>query len=128
MRSQLSRRLARGGFVVATALVAGCDAGAHSYLPPAGAGDVYTVIEYAGRPEAPRPTDISVVWGEWRRQAVFPRPAAQTSGTGLVLRLRHYKEDRVALSLRTNGRVVYGPVQGAPPPQWDSPAFRRVIW
>lgn len=107
------------------AALAACEPPARTYVPPAALGDVYTVIRYAGTAAEPRPTRLSVVWGPFRRSATLPRHA---QGDGVALRLRHVRADRVPLTLRTTGRVVYGPAQGPPPQQWGSPAFRVVEW
>ena len=114
----------RVALLAGCAATLGCEPPARTYLPPAARGDVYAVARYAGTSNEPRPTRVSVVWGTFSRSASFPR----TGGAGLVLHLRHVRADRVTMTLRTSGRVVFGPVQGPPPPEWGSPAYQRVSW
>lgn len=92
------------------------------YMPPGEPGYVYTVIAY-GEKRGAAPT-MAVRWGTWRRTARLPEDGAR----GVVLRLRHARWDAFPMTVSTSGRIVYGPVQGAPPPQWGDPAFRQVIW
>jgi hypothetical protein len=100
------------------------------FTPPPRPGYIYVVVRYAGPAAQPVPTNFAVQWGGWRRSSVIP--VAQARGgvvpEGLVVRLRHYKPDSVPMRVETDGTILRGPYQGAPPVDWTRPAFRLLYW
>jgi hypothetical protein len=95
-----------------------------SYLPPGEPGYVYTVVQHAP-PSAGEHTVVGIRWGPWQQTGHF---RAQPGSSGVVVRVRHAKWDRVTMTVTTNGRFASGPVQGSPPPEWGDRRYERVIW
>ncbi len=113
--------------VLALAALPGAQEDVRVYVPPPEPGYIYTVIQ-APRSAGGAPVALLVHWGEWRQTGRFGVEPGAAVREGVVLRLRHAKWDGFPLTVRTSGRIVHGPLQGSPPPQWDQPGFQRVIW
>ncbi|MCA1635388.1 MAG: hypothetical protein LC802_17295 [Acidobacteria bacterium] len=111
-------------------------ADSRNYTPPAEKGDIYVVVRYRtagsmGGMYAQR-TSLSVAWGRFNRSgSVNPPqvlPGRAIAAKGFVLKLRHTKNDSVQLTVETDGRIVQGPYQGAPPSEWNDGDYKRVEW
>lgn len=111
----------RGAALAVLVPLYGASSDARSYLPPGEPGYIYTVVTHP--PATSAPTTITARWGGWQQTGQFT-----PSSRGVVLRLRHAKWDRVLLTVRTNGRIISGPVQGSAPGEWTDPRFERAIW
>jgi hypothetical protein len=98
-----------------------------SFMPPAEAGQIFTVINYGrslGRSQA---TVVNVEWGSASRRITVTPPyrlCAQTEASGIVLKMRHPRPDQVPLTITTTGTIVRGPYQGEPPLELLSACYR----
>lgn len=106
-----------------------------TYTPPPERGEIYVVVRYRlggmGGMYA-QPTSLSVSWGAFRKSGTIrpPQvgPGRAMGAKGFVLKLRHTKNDSVALTVSTDGRIVQGPYQGGPPSEWNDGDYKRVEW
>ena len=135
---RLSRRLAlsMGVLVLLNVLTLLVLADTRSYTPPPEKGDIYVVIRYktAGSMGGmyPQDTRVSINWGGYRRSEVIkpPKilPGRAIAAKGFVLKLRHTKNDSITMTVDTDGQIINGPYQGAPPREWNDRDFDRKPW
>lgn len=102
-----------------------------TYKPPAEKGDVYIVVRYK-QGFGPQPTQVSVSWGNWQKSANFSPPKKLLlpgSGVpeGIVIKLRHSKNDSVEMSIESNGSIEYVS-QGSAPGAWSQKEYQQVSW
>lgn len=102
-----------------------------TYKPPPEKGYVYIVVNYK-KGFGPQPTQVSVSWGNWRKSATFSPPKKLLlpgSGIpeGVVIRLRHSKNDSTELTVESNGSIEYVS-QGTPPSAWNRKEYEKVNW
>lgn len=119
------------GLMIILGTVSTALADRQTYTPPAEKGSVYIVVRYR-QGFGPQSTQISVAWGSYRRSEAFRPPRKlllPNSGIpeGFVLRLKHSKNDSVALTVETDGRLqqVY---QGDPPGEWNQREYTQASW
>ena len=89
------------------------------YTPPPTTGDVYVVID--------KKNDqiyLSAVWGPWEREEKIDL----SNYDGLVLHLKHLKNDSVQLTIKTDGAFVKKPYQGEAPAEWDNEQYMNITW
>ncbi len=102
-----------------------------NYKPPAEKGEVYIVVRYK-QGFGPQPTQVSVSWGNWQKSQTFSPPKKLLlpgSGVpeGIVIKLRHTKNDSVEMTVESNGSIEYIS-QGGPPSAWNQKEYERVSW
>jgi hypothetical protein len=106
-------------------------AATRTYTPPAETGQVYTIIKYkVGGIGTASPTALSVKWGSWNKGGIITPPSLGSGAytLGFVLKLNHVKKDSVPLTVATDGTIIGGPVQGGPPPEWNTKGWQQVSW
>lgn len=108
-----------------------CLADSRRYTPPAEKGDVYIVIRYR-QGFGPQPTQVSVNWGNWQKSDTFSPPnklLLPGSGIpeGIVIKLRHTKNDSIEMGINTNGSIGYVS-QGGPPNEWNRKEYQKISW
>lgn len=116
-------------FVLLLPLIALADK--RNYTPPSETGYIYIVVQYK-RTFGPQPTQVSVFWGNWKKNQIFKPPLKLLfpgSGVpeGVVIRLRHSKKDSVQLTVESNGSIEYVS-QGDPPSAWNQKEYTKVNW
>lgn len=102
-----------------------------TYRPPAEKGDIYIVVRYK-QGFGPQPTRVSVSWGNWQRSGTFSPPKKLLlpgSGVpeGIVIKLRHSKNDSIEMSIESNGSIEYVN-QGSPPSGWNRKEYEKGYW
>lgn len=130
-RGIVSRRLIALGGMVLGLLAADSREDVRTLVPPPIPGEVYAVVGFAPGSNTGAPTYVEVVWGSWSKRELFAPaalPGSTWGGSGVTIRLQHFRGDTVPLTVRTNGTLVTGPYQGPPPAAWEDPAFTSVAW
>jgi hypothetical protein len=97
------------------------------FIPPAEAGQIFTVINYGRASGRTQPTVVNVEWGSASRRITVSPPyrlCAQTEASGIVLKMRHPRPDQVPLTITTTGTIVRGPYQGDPPLELLSACYK----
>jgi hypothetical protein len=99
------------------------------YVPPAEAGNIFTVIDFERVRGTNQPTYVTVIFGNQRRDLVVQPPyrrCNETTPAGIVLRTRHFTADATPLTLTTTGTIVRGPFQGELPLEVLHPCYKLV--
>lgn len=91
------------------------------FNPPSVKGDIYVIINR----NSEQIVSLTVDWGEYKP----PRTEIDLSNyDGLVLHLRHMKDDSYPLKVITNGNIVTGPYQGNKPEEWNNNRYKTLAW
>jgi hypothetical protein len=90
------------------------------YTPPATTGNIYVVLAKTGE----QSIYLSVKWGGWSRT----KNIEILGYDGLVLHLKHLKNDSVTLVVRTDAIFITEPYQGEEPQEWGDDDYKKVSW
>jgi hypothetical protein len=104
-------------------------ADSRTYRPPAKRGTIYVVVDfkdYNSRDFYPK-TTVSVKWGSFSRTKKFGT-ATTIRTAGVVITLRHTKDDSVPLTVETDGRILSIQQSDSPPSQWNSGMYQKDNW
>lgn len=125
----LSAALVLGILVSATV---GAWAATVTFDPPAQAGTIFAVVNYARANGKIAPTTVTLDWGWIHRKRIVVPPYQRcnnVSPAGFVVKIRPRGPERISepLTLQTTGDIVRGPFQGELPLEVLHPCYKLVL-
>ena len=124
----MSRKLiAMFGIVVCmTILPLSVWAETQTITPPSEKGFIWIVIRHK-KSYPPMNTNVSIQWGRWSKKESINAAGFRYSYEGVVIRLRHSKNDSVPITVSTDGSILKF-YQGNEPSQWSSKTWDKKNW
>jgi hypothetical protein len=101
-----------------------------TYSPPPKQGVIFIVIAakgYSSR-NVNHSTKVSVKWGSYSRSKSYPSMTRMTPLRGIVIRLRHDKNDSVRLTVTTDGTVQFLEQTSRSPREWQDSNYQSEDW
>lgn len=112
--------------VLTTLLPLNVWADSRTYTPPAEKGQIWIVIRHR-KPYPPMDTKVSVNWGKWSKSASINPGGFRSSYDGVVIQLKHSKNDSVPLTVSTDGSIV-SIFQGDAPSEASDSNWQKQSW
>ena len=100
-----------------------------TYSPPPKKGNVYVVIRfksYNSKDFYPK-TTVKVKWGSYSRSKSYGT-ATTIRTAGIVIALRHTKDDSTPLTVETDGTVLSVNQSDSPPSEWSNGMYQKDSW
>lgn len=104
-------------------------ADSRTFTPPAKKGTIYVVVRfkpYNSSDFYPK-TKVSVKWGDFSKSKSYGT-ATSLKTAGVIIKLRHTKDDSVPLTVETEGTIVSINQSDSPPSEWDSANYQKDSW
>jgi hypothetical protein len=107
-------------------------ADSRTYTPPPRKGTIYVIVRFVnndGIGIVGQNTSVSVRWGNWNMNGTWSPGTRRTPKDGVVISLKHSKDDSVPLTVNTSthGRIM-NVYQGDPPGEWSDGNWYKVSW
>jgi hypothetical protein len=105
-------------------------ADSRTYPPPPKKGVIFVVIkakDYSSM-NVKHSTKVSVKWGSYSRSKSFPGMTRMTPMVGVVIRLRHDKNDSVPLTVTTDGTIQFLEQTSRSPREWGDSNYQSEDW
>lgn len=111
-----------------TALPMSTMADSKTFPPPPKKGTIYVIIKFTkGLGVTPMDHNVSIRWGNWSKNGRFNPGGGILPKLGVVIRLKHSKDDSVPLTVDTEG-AIQRIFQGDPPSEWSNGKWHTASW